>query len=497
MEDQPSVNINTEPITYWLFQYNPAILDLKAVLQTELSSLFPIKAHSDKIKLGDKVILWQSGKQAACFGLATVSEMPEEQELLHQSQSAKWSDWPFFVALSLDYNLWKHPIEKNSLPLEHQKSGIFSGLPGSTFRANASDYQLLTGILKQTELQESPIIDYDLPKVPDYPLNLVLYGPPGTGKTYHTVNYALAAIEKSSLDELAAETRPQIRQRFNAYQANGQLAQVTFHSSMAYEDFVEGIKPNVKQNQLSYEVADGIFKQMCNKAKAHLADGLRFVLIIDELNRGNIPNIFGELITLIEADKRLGESEATQITLPYSKESFTVPNNLYIICTMNTADRSTSVIDAALRRRFAFIKMRPQASLLDPISKQPSLQPINLNLMLRSMNEKIGLLLDEDHCLGHAYFMNVRNLEDLKTVFYESIIPQLEDYFFRDSKKMSFILGDAFLDPNPIHKDMEWMKQWGEGHNYFTEEHFYQLKSPDEIDHTAFVNIYNSMKSKP
>lgn len=491
MQDKPN-HIDPSNTNYWIFQYNPSLLDLRSVLRLELTTHFPIKAHLDKIKTGDQVILWQSGKKAACYGLATVVDILDKQTLFGDHSGGKWFDWPKFATLQIDYNLWKSPIEKDMLPADHQSNRVFSGLPGSTFQADAESYSLVLNLAQQIDLTEETDIDYEWPQVPDYPLNLVLYGPPGTGKTYHTINYALAAIEKCNLEELAAEPRHQLRHRFLAYQKSGQVAQVTFHASMAYEDFVEGIKPNVKQNQLTYDITDGIFKQICKRAEQHQQEGLRFVLIIDELNRGNIANIFGELITLIESDKRLGELEASQSILPYSKQNFSVPNNLYIICTMNTADRSTNLIDAALRRRFAFVKMRPQEILLKRISKHRALYPIDLSLMLQAMNERIQYLLDEDHCIGHAYFMHVRSLEDLKTTFYESVIPQLEEYFFKDMEKLSFILGEDFMQVGLPKKSNNWL------HNPSIENNaYFRLKKPEEIDHTTFINIYKGMKSKP
>lgn len=484
-------------ITYWLFQYNPNHLDLKMELKTKDLKHFPLKAHKDKIKVGDKVILWQSGKGAACYGLGVVKSLPENA-ILESGDASKSIKWPFVVELDIEHNLWKSPFETSFLPKHHRDKKIFSGLPSTTVLATKEDYNLILDWIKQIELVEEPLLDYSLPVVPDYPLNLVLYGPPGTGKTYKTINYALATIEKTTLEELSVEKRTQLQKRFELLKQQGQIEQITFHASMSYEDFVEGIRPNVKQNTLSYEVEDGLFKRMCQKAALHQEQGKRYVLIIDELNRGNIANIFGELISLIEPDKRNGESEAMEVLLPYSKKRFSVPNNLYLICTMNTADRSTTIIDAALRRRFAFRKFSPSPSLLKRISQNSELKSIDLARMLSVINQRIKALLDEDHCIGHAYFLKVRSLDDLKHVFYESIIPQLETYFFKDYQKIGLILGRDFvqttLERNGVvtFADFDYPFK-----NELIQEIQYQLRPPDEIDRTAFIHIYESMKSKP
>ena len=166
-----------------------------------------------------------------------------------------------------------------------------------------------------------------------------------------------------------------------------------------------------------------------------------YVLIIDEINRGNISRIFGELITLIEPSKRAGADEALPVTLPYSKETFSVPANVYIIGTMNTADRSLAGLDLALRRRFSFTEMPPQPELLD----QVEVEGVNIGQMLRVMNQRITVLLDRDHTIGHAYFMPLQStptLAGLADIFRQKILPLLQEYFFEDWERIRWVLND-------------------------------------------------------
>lgn len=379
------------------------------------------------------------------------------------------------------------------------------------------------------------IFDLIFPK--NIPLNQILYGPPGTGKTYNTIIKAMEIINGEKYDSVDDEEYKNLKLQFNQLKQQGQIEFVTFHQSYSYEEFVEGIKPNLEnENDLKYKLEDGIFKKICQNATKTITDNFDevyekfindladynednlfklktgkgkifgitvnsnknlsiymgknltkwgtltkdnlknlsdwkyyanpiyeylknnyslviqetqnstqpYVLIIDEINRGNISKIFGELITLIEEDKR----EILSIKLTYSPNdyNFTVPKNLYIIGTMNTSDRSIASIDIALRRRFKFVEMMPKTEVLVDENKQPQMVgDINLQSLLKTINERISYLLDRDHQIGHSYFMNWNNynMETLADVWFDEIMPLLNEYFYSDWDKLQAILGAA------------------------------------------------------
>jgi len=278
---------------------------------------------------------------------------------------------------------------------------------------------------------------------------LILYGPPGTGKT------------KLALELAKQADRVEI---------------VTFHQSYSYEDFIEGFRPVEKGGKLLYTVEDGILKKLAieaifrgidngektdyetkkKKVLEYLSSGKRdfrprgkFYLIIDEINRGNISRILGEVITLLDLDKRLGMEYETRITLPYSREPFALPPNLYIIGTMNSTDRSIAFLDIALRRRFAFVEILPRAEELEDVE----IGGVNLQHLLSLLNRVIEEERGKDYTIGQGYFREVlkapeeEKLKALKDVFYYKILPLLQEYFYDDWDAMRRSLpGFVFID---------------------------------------------------
>ena len=257
------------------------------------------------------------------------------------------------------------------------------------------------------------------------------------------------------VEENLSEQLEQLSAKNNTRKLEDFYKFLTFHQSYSYEEFVEGIKPQIRTDEecssVSYEYNKGIFKEICQQANSDPNNN--YLLIIDEINRGNISKIFGELITLIEIDKRVmpnGErifentitkDEQLLVTLPYTKSKFGVPNNLYILGTMNTSDRSIASIDIALRRRFKFVEMMPNSNLVADFG-------CNFKEIFEKLNNKIKILLDRDHQIGHSYFINTKyndsnennNVETLKDIWFSEILPLLNEYFYCDWEKLKLII---------------------------------------------------------
>ncbi len=497
---------------------------------------------------------------------------------------------------------------------------------------------------------------YTEPKKMNHLLNQILYGPPGTGKTFNTINKALEIIGES----IEGKTRKEIKDIFEQKMKDGQIVFTTFHQSMSYEDFIEGIKPDSsgEKSILKYKIEDGVFKRACaiagyncykifkskqptnvsnfsydnlydsfidfiqtkikeneppvyktlrekdvvikniNKNDSIIAVGIEskaktnppitkenlqklydkyksideikdqkqikevvqvttkttefyavfsglkefeksykpdldetedlefseickkfnaevfdeaiklhskeanpVILIIDEINRGNVSQIFGELITLIEEDKRLGKEEALEVILPYSKEPFSVPANLYIIGTMNTADRSVEALDTALRRRFSFIEMPPQPKLIAKEGKLKEqdgvLENIDLPLLLTTINKRIEKLLDKDHLIGHSYFMNVSKIEELKIAFQNKIVPLLQEYFFGDYGKIGLVLGEEFFENDQEKVDEDLFAKFKDyDTSAFSDRIIYKIKDVIRMTDVEFKSAIQSLLKK-
>ncbi len=428
--------------------------------------------------------------------------------------------------------------EQNFVPFEVSFGGYLTTIKEVT---NRSHIEAIWG--------EKELVNDDLQSTKHLkkaPLNQILYGPPGTGKTYETKNLAVNIADPTFIvpKEFGdTEKRKRITARYQELVDNGQIVFCTFHQSMSYEDFVEGIKPETIGDNISYSVQPGVFKDLCEKAgvksnsnfedvierfktdvianepikintgrskfdvfyrggltfkvnpeesekenpnysasienmrKFYQTNSLKgiynpsyvsgivnhlyekyglvqyntvsdspnkdYVLIIDEINRGNVSAIFGELITLLEADKRIGQREEVLAKLPYSKDSFGVPANVHIIGTMNTADRSVEALDTALRRRFSFKEIMSEPRLLQEIG----FDGFTLDEVLVAINQRIEVLLDRDHTIGHSYFIKIKNgdTEALRNAFKNCIVPLLQEYFYGDYEKIALVLGKGFV----------------------------------------------------
>lgn len=270
--------------------------------------------------------------------------------------------------------------------------------------------------------------------------NIILQGAPGTGKTYNTAAIALSVL---GIDGVDLDNHDEVMKKYEELQ-DDRIFFTTFHQSLDYEDFVEGLKPRVQTNEngeslgVTYEPEDGIFKRACNAVVTDDSKDIikSVVLIIDEINRGNVSKIFGELITLLEADKRDKGNHPIKVTLPYSKTLFGVPSNLYIIGTMNTTDRSTGTLDYAIRRRFAFVTLKSDPNVIVKHYEKlgnDDLKAIaidlfnNIKAFITNPKHLCGDLCIDDLMVGHSYFM-ASSKEELQCKVEFEIIPLIAEY---------------------------------------------------------------------
>ncbi|MEL4454841.1 McrB family protein [Lutimonas vermicola] len=291
------------------------------------------------------------------------------------------------------------------------------------------------------------------------PKNQILYGPPGTGKTYNMVNFALSIINNNDpkdYDTDSKKERKVFENKFSelmkiSFGNDGKYKRiyfVTFHQSYSYEDFVLGIAPDLSNEKLKFKRKKGIFYIACENALNNPDDN--FVIVIDEINRANISRVFGELITLIEDDKRISkvQDKGMRLMLPNApspeddlteewgfSRNFGVPENLYIIGTMNTADKSIAALDIALRRRFRFIPKYPDLSLVEDVKLKDVMAAINSKIIEPDGDFERGA----DFTLGHSYFMD-KTFNDIFEIMNHSIIPLLLEYYMNDFNKVKELL---------------------------------------------------------
>ncbi|MCT7516503.1 McrB family protein [Aliarcobacter cryaerophilus] len=569
---------------YWLIPNNPNVYNAIEAFK-DLKEIDWGNKSNNKFRIGDIVYIYVSKpiQSIAIKTEVTKIDIPKD-EILN-------NDRKYFVNHNID-NFRESFIRLRFLEFTNQDSLSLKNLQENGLNQAPQNKitikkDLLEYILKHEKIGKA------MPKSKQtQPLNQILYGSPGTGKTYNTINKAIEIID-SEFYQQNRDNRDVLKEKFEEYKKAGQIEFITFHQSFSYEEFVEGIKAETSEDNISYEVKSGVFKKLSNRALQNfnqsneniknkkdfetvfkelilekliddekleikmkkssffikevdenrisfdkaggesqhvlliknlktmyeaeenkiIIGGLsqyynpllayllenseiknkdkeplkNYILIIDEINRGNISKIFGELITLIEPSKRIGADEEIRLKLPYSQELFGVSSNLYIIGTMNTADRSIALMDTALRRRFHFEEMMPNSSLLENLV----VDGIKIDNLLETINKRVEYLYDRDHTIGHAYFMSLENLEtkedkkaELENIFRNKIIPLLQEYFYDDWEKVRLVLGDGFVEKIEVKSDI-FDEELIKDSEYLEEEKFiYNIKK--EFDFSKF-----------
>jgi 5-methylcytosine-specific restriction protein B len=261
----------------------------------------------------------------------------------------------------------------------------------------------------------------------------------------------IAERDEAAVTANAIEGRPSTQDP--ADPIGDSLEWVTFHPSYSYEDFVEGFRPRRSDAGASLALEDGIFKTMCERARTNAER--TYLLVVDEINRANLTKVLGELITLIEKDKRAEPTDARySVRLPYSKEQFTIPANLFLLGTMNTADRSIKMMDTALRRRFGFVELMPDPSLL-----ASEVGGLRLDDLLRALNERIAKEAGREKQIGHSFFLNqgepITDEAEFAEIFRDEIVPLLQEYAVDDYEELAEYLGPRIVDRDHLTLDNE------------------------------------------
>ena len=268
---------NTKDKNYWLFQIKPSDYQLENALKANELNVYPVKSRRSKIQKGDKIILWKAGRQGGCYALATatseIGEWPYSENGLAFFKNTE--DVEPNVKMKIDLNLWDHPLEKKSLTKNKIFDKFKKELPGINYKVTQEHYSIVAELAKES-FEENKTAQEFIPyhKLNNHPLNLILFGPPGTGKTYTAISLAVAIIENKSLQKISRIDRSKLRLRFNEYMSEGQIGFVTFHPAYTYEDFVEGVKPHTENQSVTYNIEEGIFKQLAFEAKRNMLETL-------------------------------------------------------------------------------------------------------------------------------------------------------------------------------------------------------------------------------
>lgn len=410
----------------WIFQSNPSLFDLRSALDELDQFTWLVKQNKDKIHSGDRVFFWESGNEAGILGTGKILSEPKMQEQnlkekIFNIDDSKFEGEQFRVLIEVE-NFFKNPILRKELLKypEISNLSILRHSQGTNFSVTNEEAECIENLIREheeAEFIEDLIREYSytwedfksetfydsdflerLIRTIERKKQIILTGCPGSGKTY---------LANKLAQYLTSET-------------DGLIDIIQFHPAYTYEDFMQGLRPITdEQNNLTYKVVSGRFLEFCEQARNHQGN---CVLIIDEINRANLAAVFGELMYLLEY-------RDLQIKLAGSREPFSIPKNVYLIGTMNTADRSIALVDHALRRRFAFIELRPDYHILHKWhqQKQTGFEIEGLIQVLNKVNDAIG---NPHYHIGISFFLDENLVENINDIWELEILPYLEEIFY-------------------------------------------------------------------
>ena len=459
----------------WLLSWNPnrwewtTLVDDRLATQKGTEVVHEWTCANRKVRKGDKAFLVRSGVEPR--GIVARGYIVSDSYTAPHFDEAKKEQGVERNAVRVAFTRIQDPVRRDPFITESVLDTINEESQVWFPRQSGIEINKKSADLLENEWER--IVEHaDLLEPSGYKLNTILHGPPGTGKTYQTISRSVEICDGTIWKG------EDLRRRYTKLVSQGRIVFITFHQSYGYEEFVEGIRPVVKDGSVVYQIQDGVLKRLVNKAQ----NGMNHVLIIDEINRANISKVLGELITLLEDDKREGADNEIRVRLPYSGSEFALPSNLYILGTMNTADRSIALLDTALRRRFTFEEIPPNPELLKSYVQQCD---VDLPRVLKTINKRLEYLLDRDHQIGHAWLMGAKDREHLDEIMKQKIIPLIAEYFYEDWSKVRGVLGNssAFITrsslgvPPGLEPDMEEERyEWGI-QNSFPENAYEQLLS--------------------